>query len=656
MNTQNTNITINLIFKTHLDIGFTHLAKHVAEIYVEQYLPKAIRLARELRTSGDRERFIWTVGSWLIYQGLEISSPSQKKELEQAIIDGDIVWHGLPFTTHTELLDASLFQHGLSLSQKLDRRFGRKTIAAKMTDVPGHTRSMIPFLAQAGIEFLHIGANAASMPAGVPPLFVWQHPEGANLTVMYHKGSYGDLMIPENFNQGICFAHTGDNLGPPTSQEIKSDYDRLRKQFPNAKLQASTLNHFAQALRTLKATLPVVTREIADTWIHGVGSDPEKVKIFKEYSRLRNRWLNKDITADERTAIEHFSDKLILIAEHTWGMDEKTHLADFHHYSKEDLAHLRRAEKTRTFEASWAEQRNYLVQARTALDQTSFAKEADLAIQALEPAFPNLKNYTQISVTDNKLNLPDPNIAFDPKTNAFSAGPDNPLGVFTYEIFSQADYDRFAGQYLQNLTEHAAWAIPDFTKPGIQACVDRHQVFHPILDGLYRYNDQNTKFLLRLHMLEQAVKVFGAPAEITLEIDFVKKGLIHYTLQLFRKEACRLPEAMWFSFLPRVASPDRWKIIKMNSPVSPLDVVEDGNRRLHAVEKCSYEDAKQTITLESLDAPLLAPGRPMLLNFTNDQPQLDQGMHFNLYNNVWGTNFPMWSEGNFLFRFNLKYS
>jgi hypothetical protein len=59
--------------------------------------------------------------------------------------------------------------------------------------------------------------------------------------------------------------------------------------------------------------------------------------------------------------------------------------------------------------------------------------------------------------------------------------------------------------------------------------------------------------------------------------------------------------------------------------------------------------------IETLDAPLLVPGEPSLLNFNNKQPPLRRGMHFNLYNNVWGTNFPMWFEGDARFRFSLSY-
>ena len=62
--------------------------------------------------------------------------------MEDGIAAGDIVWHGLPFTTHTELMDPGIVPvRPLGSPRSLDRRFGRKTIAAKMTDVPGpHAR------------------------------------------------------------------------------------------------------------------------------------------------------------------------------------------------------------------------------------------------------------------------------------------------------------------------------------------------------------------------------------------------------------------------------------------------------------------------------------------------------------------------------------
>ena len=63
-------------------------------------------------------------------------------------------------------MSPALFRAGLSFSQELDRRFGVRTTAAKMTDVPGHTLGIVPLLAEAGVRFLHLGVNTASPVAG----------------------------------------------------------------------------------------------------------------------------------------------------------------------------------------------------------------------------------------------------------------------------------------------------------------------------------------------------------------------------------------------------------------------------------------------------------------------------------------------------------
>ena len=90
----------------------------------------------------------------------------------------------------------------------------------------------------------------------------------------------------------------------------------------------------------------------------------------------------------------------------------------------------------------------------------------------------------------------------------------------------------------------------------------------------------------------------------------------------------------------------------MGQAISPLDIVRNGNRHLHAIGRdVRYRDRKGQLAIESLDAPLVAPGEPSLLNFHNRMPTLRRGMHFNLYNNIWGTNFPMWSDDDGLFRF-----
>ena len=153
---------IHIIFKTHLDVGFTDMAASIRKQYFDRFIPNALALARRSRETDSPNRFIWTTGSWLIFEYLENADAKARKEMENGILAGDIAWHGLPFTTHSELMDADLFRTGLSLSRRLDERFGRRTIAAKFTDVPGHTRGILPLLAEFGIQFLQIGVNPGS--------------------------------------------------------------------------------------------------------------------------------------------------------------------------------------------------------------------------------------------------------------------------------------------------------------------------------------------------------------------------------------------------------------------------------------------------------------------------------------------------------------
>lgn len=93
----------------------------------------------------------------------------------------------------------------------------------------------------------------------------------------------------------------------------------------------------------------------------------------------------------------------------------------------------------------------------------------------------------------------------------------------------------------------------------------------------------------------------------------------------------------------------------MGEMISPLEVVKNGNRNLHAVNSgVYYHGSDGKIAIETLDAPLVAPGEKRLLQFDNSFVSLDGGMHFLLHNNVWGTNFPMWFEENAKFRFSIS--
>jgi len=123
------------------------------------------------------------------------------------------------------------------------------------------------------------------------------------------------------------------------------------------------------------------------------------------------------------------------------------------------------------------------------------------------------------------------------------------------------------------------------------------------------------------------------------------------------KRPTRLPEAFWWSFQPQVLHPRNWKLEKIGQLIDPCTVVSHGGRSLHGVDRGAfYRDDQQQMALFTADAHLIAPGRPQLYEFTDEIPDMTEGLHFNLYNNLWGTNFPMWCSDDLGFRTSLCWS
>ncbi len=659
---------VYIVFKTHLDVGFSDTARNVIALYVRHYFPAAIELARSMRHTGEGERFIWTTGSWLIHEYLEQAAPAERARLEEAIAAGDIAWHGLPFTTHSELLDPSLFTYGLRLSQDLDARFGKKTIAAKMTDVPGHTRGIVPLLAAAGIHLLHIGVNPASTPPDVPPVFVWRDATGVEVITVYSKGAYGGLTVVPEARAALLVAHTDDNAGVQSAAEVRAIFQRMRTRFPQARVHASTLDAFARRLLGIKAALPVVTAEIGDTWIHGAGSDPQKVAQFRELCRRRRSWLAAGRVSPDDRAFRAFSRALLLVAEHTWGLDSKLHLADYTHYGATQFRAARGQENFKRMEASWDEQRAYVREAVAALGESAAGREAATALRDLQPRVPDLAGYGPIAAGADRIETAHFVVGIDPHHGSLCwlqqrenarrwATPGHPLALVSYQTFSQADYDRFWARYVVNKRAVAAWARPDQTKPGLASAAPEHRTWLPqVVAAWQRRDDSHHRVVVELCLPAECRTLYGGPEKLMLEYAFPHaEPAVYVTLQWFGKPACRLPEALWLSFAPRVRSAQGWRLEKMGQGISPREVVRNGNRRLHAVDgEVSYSDAQGRLTIETLDAPLVAPGKPSLLDFDNRQPHLRNGMHVNLYNNVWGTNFPLWYEDDARFRFIIR--
>jgi hypothetical protein len=123
----------------------------------------------------------------------------------------------------------------------------------------------------------------------------------------------------------------------------------------------------------------------------------------------------------------------------------------------------------------------------------------------------------------------------------------------------------------------------------------------------------------------------------------------------FQKNPTRLPEALWLTFQPQAPDERSWTLDKVDQPIDPHDVVAGGSRHMHALTTgLTYRDARGALSIDTLDAPVVALGVRSPLCFSNAEPRLSQGAHFCLFNNAWGTNYVQWFGEDMRFRFILR--
>ncbi|KKL20789.1 hypothetical protein LCGC14_2451950, partial [marine sediment metagenome] len=259
-----------VVFKTHLDIGYTDTIEAVLRKYRVDMMDGALGLIEKDRQLPAEKRFSWTLSGWSLAHVLgPQQEPARKARIEQAVKEGSIAVHAIPFTYYSETADLEDLVRGLGFASGIARKYGRPMpISAKMTDVPSHSWAWPTILSHAGVKFLHLGCNGASKYMRVPSLFWWEGPDGSRILCNYtpHYGS--GFKPPRDWpsRHYLAMVMTGDNVGPPSPASV----EHLRKiaeiSMPGVKIHFGTLDDFANAVIAENLDLEVVRADMPDTW------------------------------------------------------------------------------------------------------------------------------------------------------------------------------------------------------------------------------------------------------------------------------------------------------------------------------------------------------------------------------------------------------
>ncbi len=367
LNSQVTDIVV--VFKMHVDIGYTNWAEGVLQSYCNDMLDETLRAIDETSTLPAEEQFVWTIPAWPLKYMLENTSADKKERLAKAIKDKRIVPHALPITFETEASDLENLVRGLSYASKINKRYGLPQARdAKLTDVPSHSHILPTVLKNAGVDFLHLGCNPGSASPEVPNLFWWQGPDGSRLLTFYWSEYYGSgILPPEDWphKTWLAMIHTHENTGAPSPEEVAELLKLAKEKMPEVNVRIGRLSDFYDLLMKEEPTLPIVIGDMPDTWIHGYMSKPRETKLSKHLQRetYNTEILNSQLNLwgvnvnDIGSYIDDAVENMILYDEHTFGA-AMTH-ADQHKWTYNDEFKINKSLGNYDFiEGTWIEKGN----------------------------------------------------------------------------------------------------------------------------------------------------------------------------------------------------------------------------------------------------------------------------------------------------------
>ena len=405
--------------------------------------------------------------------------------------------------------------------------------------------------------------------------------------------------------------------------------------------------------------------------IHGYGELDQiqkKIAELRQLMRLRNTWLKNGKMLQGSEIDIHFSMPLLLVSEHTWGLDVKWNLNDWDKYQPVEFNKLINTPKYKRIEQSWIEKQAYINEAIAQLP-ANLQREAIDSIEVLKPEHSSLIGFKKLLIEKKLIKAGHFEVIFDSKTGGITklinsstgiliADGKLPFGEVAYQTFSELVFKKFIDEYCP--PNPPDWATMDYGKRGLEQSTGvKHQTYVYQLNSSYvKSFKSGTIIILKLTggSSNLTSSEYGAPREVELEYFFPNKGDLTLTLNWFGKQNTRIPDATWISFCPSFSNPKLF-IDKLGSEIDVTDVVENGSRHLHAVgDYVRFEEKTHELRIQSLDASLVALNKRDIMYFNNDQVDCAQGIHFCLHNNCWGTNFQQWFNYDMKFRFVIRSS
>ena len=418
---------------------------------------------------------------------------------------------------------------------------------------------------------------------------------------------------------------------------------------------ASTLDNYFSAVEPIRSLLPVVDKEIGDTWIQGDASDPRKCAEVRAIGRALGSCFHWGDCSPDDPRVWNSTRIFAKTFEHTWGLSEEVDLV---HWDNEEFHQRRAAKVFVNCENSWIEQRHVYQYAIEALQDHPVVADIKTELDKLKPSTPDLTDYHIVDKTA-KFSCPgnmDMQFGQDGSVTRLTtngtdwASVESSLGKFIYQTYDANDFTVFNREYSYDQSRNVG-----IHKTNITLYAHPESKIWPVsFRDLYQHTSGDCNFLVHLTMADkQTWSYYGAPQNIWIQYQ-ARLGNptpdLDITFQFFNKTVTRLPESLSLFFHPLPIKEASWKLSKLGGLVDPLNVILNGSQHQHAMDDNGmfYGDAKRRIQIASPDVPVVimsTKSDPFHSAFPTPLQPLSRdllGGGFNIYNNIWDTNWIFW--------------
>jgi alpha-mannosidase len=715
-----------ITWKCHLDIGYTHTVPEVIEKYRTSDMDKMLAMFEKTKDMPEAERFRWMLPAWALDVVLdEHQTPERRAKLEQAVKDGRLLWHAMPYTFEAEAADIEELVRDLSYGSRLARRFGMPLPRdSKQTDMPEQAWALPTLLAHAGVKYLHIGANSGSKPnsetSKIPTLCWWEGPDGSRVLLgMSDDYGWGSITPPKGWTHKswLAFFVRGDNQGPPSPQEVQNILSIAHARLPGVKVRFGRPSEFADAIiaeEKANPQLPVIRGDMPDTWVHGQMSCPLPTQIHRHATGNLITLGQLDTTLRAFGIPTEPVASLLdtgyrnggFYAEHTWGINggyfrgPKLYQPDWRErfdagdYLKYDATYEYHMDYGRNAEKAAQEG---LAPRMAALAQNvrcdgphvvvfnplPWTRDAVVSVELPEGLTLPEATRTGKVVTFLAKNLPaggyktfivktgretTPSINELPgvlKTEHFTARFDlnkggitslvenatgrelvapggHALGQFLHERFSLDNVRQFMGAYTRNWGRNPNG---DFGKGGMPG-PDKSPYAAMTPTGwkaMHTHTEGGDEVIL------SPSDTLGLAKAFELRFTFPNSlACVDVTWRVTDKTPTPIPEGGWICLPFNVDSP-AFRVGRVGGTIDPAkDIIFGANRNLMGVDRAITVRAGidgAGVAAASADLPLWSMGKPGLWLYEPAYVPTKPELFVNLYNNMWNTNYPLWTSG-----------